>query len=73
MEPLNLKCWEIGVEPTSGLTFFTCARPGRSLGPDNRVPDDVVSHGQVGRWARITECQTTSFPLGSKDCLVPIQ
>ena len=43
MEPLNLKCWEIGVEPSSGLTFFTCARPGRSLGPDNRVPDDVVS------------------------------
>ncbi len=44
MEPLHLKCWEIGVEPSSGLMFFTCARPGRSLGPDNDVPDDVVSN-----------------------------
>ena len=43
MEPLNIKCWEIGVEPSSGLTFVTCARPGRSFGPDNNVPDDVVS------------------------------
>ena len=43
MEPHNLKKWK--VELPSGCIgyFYTCARPGRSLGPDEPIPDSLVS------------------------------
>lgn len=43
MEPFKLRPWKISVSPGCDARFYTCARPGRSKGPDGAVPDDVVS------------------------------
>ena len=43
MEPYNLQRWRIDISPSQDACFFTCARPGRSKGGDNGVPDDLVS------------------------------
>ena len=44
-EPFRLKAWKL-VRPFQGL-FYTCARPGRSLGTKAKVPDHIVLD-----WAR---------------------
>ncbi len=43
MEPFKLRPWKISISPGCDARFYTCARPGRSKGPDGAVPDDVVS------------------------------
>ncbi len=43
MEPCQLRRWRISISPDWDAWFFTCARPGRSKGPDGDVPDDLVS------------------------------
>ena len=46
MEPYKLRRWKRPGEKSS-LSFFTCARPGRSKGRSGKVEDAIVS-----RWAR---------------------
>ena len=43
MEPYKLQRWRISISPDCDAWFFTCARPGRSKGPDGDVPDFLVS------------------------------
>ena len=43
MEPYNLRRCELEIATNDSAYFYTCARPGRSLGPDEPVPDSVVS------------------------------
>lgn len=43
MEPFNLRCWKVNVAGEIEAIFYTCARPGRSLGPDVPVDDETVS------------------------------
>lgn len=46
MEPRMLRRWKPNSSSRTGQ-LFTCARPGRSKGPDTTVPDDLVH-----RWVR---------------------
>ena len=43
VEPFNLRCWKVSVAGKREAVFYTCARPGRSLGPDAQVDDETVS------------------------------
>ena len=43
MEPFNLRCWKVNVAGEMDAILYTCARPGRSLGPDVPVDDETVS------------------------------
>ena len=43
MEPCNLRRWKVSISPNCDAWFFTCARPGRSKGPDGDMLDDFVS------------------------------
>ena len=42
-EPLNLRRWQLNNLSSNRPYFWTCARPGKSLGPDVSVPDPIVS------------------------------
>ena len=44
MEPHRLRRWKIKPSPDNEVGFYTCARPGRSKGPTEPVPDAVVSN-----------------------------
>ena len=48
MEPFRLR--RLRLHTSSGYIayFYTCARPGRSMGPRGRVPDQVVSSWVTG-------------------------
>ena len=48
MEPYRLKRWRLEISSGDIAYFFTCARPGRSMGPKGRVPDQVVSSWLAG-------------------------
>ena len=43
MEPHNLKRWMIVSSSSKNCFFYTCARPGRSMGLKGTIPDDLVS------------------------------
>ena len=50
MEPYRLRRWRTGTSPSS-ISFFTCARPGRSKGADQPVSDQLIDqwvHGLPG-------------------------
>ena len=42
-EPFNLRRWRMNNSSSDCPYFYTCAGPGRSLGPDADVPDHIVS------------------------------
>ena len=43
MEPHKLRRWKISISPNDEAYLYTCARPGRSKGPNGAVPDEIVS------------------------------
>ena len=43
MEPYRLRTWKVNPSPNSEAYFYTCARPGRSNGPNGQVSDTIVS------------------------------
>ena len=43
MEPYRLRRWRLDSSPSNAGYFYTCARPGRSKGPEGRVRDEIVS------------------------------
>ena len=47
MEPHRLRRWRIELRTGKPVYFYTCARPGRSKGANNFVPDSMVQ-----QWVR---------------------
>ena len=43
MEPINLKHWQFSDSSGNDAYFYTCARPGRSMGQDESVPQNLLS------------------------------
>lgn len=48
MEPFNLRYWKFSEGAANDTYFYTCARPGRSKGQDEPVPQGMVSLWVVG-------------------------
>lgn len=47
LTPHNLKCWKL--DTSTGTThFYTCGRPGREMGNDGQVPDELVHRWVLG-------------------------
>lgn len=59
MEPYKLRRWKVPLT-TEGPSLFTCARPGRSKGPNGPVKDDLVH-----RWV-------DNLPGGTNPALVSL-
>ena len=48
MEPFNLNRWELRDLQANVAYFYTCARPGRSHGPDDHVSEALISSWVLG-------------------------
>ena len=48
MEPVNLCRWKMDDPSGNHTHFYTCARPGRSLGQYESVPDHIISNWVEG-------------------------
>jgi hypothetical protein len=62
MEPYRLRRWKRR-SSSDAITFYTCARPGRSKSAHDNVPDDIVD-----KWVRGLpgDTQTTLVSLDSE-------
>ena len=54
MEPINLKHWQFSDSSGNDAYFYTCARPGRSMGQDESVPQISFHYGSTGFQTRLT-------------------
>ena len=71
MEPYKLRRWKIYFSPDNPAFFYTCARPGRSQGSEEKVPDELVSAWVKGLSERVQGLSSEKVAiislLGRKD------